>query len=671
MVANGNNLAEFYNWVQQRYDAHTTKDGNLSADEIDQYVITNSANNGPKPTWLIMNEISSSLWSDNPGAPSLSPYRTWLMDCVTRLHDHYGYDVVMLAPFQNPGANDASWQALSAEAYVGIECYLSGTEVWNSGSTNAARLAWAQGQYQGSKNSYMNRGVPANRLFVTEHVANNLSTYTDGTGTHATGWGRAGLASAADWDTVLQIRQDAIKAVGFDGFLAYDWGGNGMGVTLAEQLEHEYWYRTRLVLAGQQPQWLSDSALNVNGTTIPLSWNEQLNWLGGVPNASGAIANFYKTNTTTRTVTLDGSKTIGALSFNSGFGYTISAGTGGSLTLNNGASAANVTVPTGSHSIGVPMILSGSATFNIAGVLSLTSGLSSTASGTITRSGAGTLNISGTQSYASSETFAATGGTTNLNSNSGMNFGLSVTGASINVNAAQTIAAININTSGHVISNAAGNMINAASLSINGGQLNLTDDAMVVRSGTLGTPSSGTYNGLTGLVQSGKNGNGASNWNGNGIITSMTAAKGAGPRTTIGIANASDALGFTSGTRTWRGQTVDASAILLMYTYDGDANLDGKINADDYFQIDSSMNKPSTMTSYARGDFNYDGKINGDDYFIIDMNFAGQGASFGDLPPGGVNVVPEPSTALTILGLGVWCNTRKRRATHWGVGFCL
>jgi hypothetical protein len=83
------------------------------------------------------------------------------------------------------------------------------------------------------------------------------------------------------------------------------------------------------------------------------------------------------------------------------------------------------------------------------------------------------------------------------------------------------------------------------------------------------------------------------------------------------------------------------------------------------------MNKPSTMTSYARGDFNYDGKINGDDYFIIDMNFAGQGASFGDLPPGGVNVVPEPSTALTMLGLGVWCNTRKRRATHRGVGFCL
>ena len=289
MVANGNSLAEFYNWLQQRYDAHTTKDGNLAADEIDAYVVSNSANNGPKPTWLILNEISSSLWSANAGPPSISTYRTWLMDVVTRLHDHYGYEVVALAPFQNPGANDASWQALSQVAYVGIECYLSGTEVWNNGSSYASRVAWAQGQYQASKTSYLNRGVPASRLFVTEHFANNEATYVDGQGNvQTTGWGRAGLASAADWDSVLQIRQDAILNVGFDGFLAYNWGGNAMAVTQAEQIQHEFYYRSRRVLASQKPQWLSDSAIDVNGTTIPLSWSHPLNWLGGVPNISGA-----------------------------------------------------------------------------------------------------------------------------------------------------------------------------------------------------------------------------------------------------------------------------------------------------------------------------------------------------------------------------------------------
>jgi hypothetical protein len=113
------------------------------------------------------------------------------------------------------------------------------------------------------------------------------------------------------------IRQDAIKNVGFAGFLAYNWGGNGMGVTQAEQLQHEYYYRSRLVMPGQQPQWLVDNSINVNGTTIPLSWNQPLNWIGGVPNASAAIANFYRTNTAARTITLDGNKTVGVLSFNS------------------------------------------------------------------------------------------------------------------------------------------------------------------------------------------------------------------------------------------------------------------------------------------------------------------------------------------------------------------
>ena len=31
MVANNNKLAEFYNWLTDRYAAHPTKDGNVSA----------------------------------------------------------------------------------------------------------------------------------------------------------------------------------------------------------------------------------------------------------------------------------------------------------------------------------------------------------------------------------------------------------------------------------------------------------------------------------------------------------------------------------------------------------------------------------------------------------------------------------------------------------------
>src|SRR5207237_7947261 len=143
-----------------------------------------------------------------------------------------------------------------------------------------------------------------------------------------TAYGRSGL-SASDWDTIIQIRQDAIRNCNFPGFLAYSWGSNGMLITEPEQIEHEYYYRSRLVLPGQQPQWLSDDAPNVNGTITPLSWGQQLNWLGGVPDAPGAVANFFRTNTVARNVTLDGNRTVGPLSFNRGATYTTNPASGG------------------------------------------------------------------------------------------------------------------------------------------------------------------------------------------------------------------------------------------------------------------------------------------------------------------------------------------------------
>ena len=57
-----------------------------------------------------------------------------------------------------------------------------------------------------------------------------------------------------------------------------------------------------------------------------------------------------------------------------------------------------------------------------------------------------------------------------------------------------------------------------------------------------------------------------------------------------------------------------------MYTYGGDADLNGKLNGDDYFQIDSHVNVAGS-TGYHNGDFNYNGIVNGDDYFIIDSAF--------------------------------------------------
>ena len=81
------------------------------------------------------------------------------------------------------------------------------------------------------------------------------------------------------------------------------------------------------------------------------------------------------------------------------------------------------------------------------------------------------------------------------------------------------------------------------------------------------------------------------------------------------------------------GVTVDANSVLVRTTYDGDANLDGRINADDYFKIDSGFLSQPATPKFADGDFNYDGRINADDYFLIDSAFLGQGqpAAAGDV----------------------------------------
>jgi hypothetical protein len=105
-----------------------------------------------------------------------------------------------------------------------------------------------------------------------------------------------------------------------------------------------------------------------------------------------------------------------------------------------------------------------------------------------------------------------------------------------------------------------------------------------------------------------------------------------------------------------------------MFTWSGDANLDGKINVDDYGRIDVNVNLGTN--GYANADFNYDGKINIDDYGIIDSNIGIQGAPIstsvfsqavattGSREAGGVHVARpaddlKPNDAWSVLALDV------------------
>src|SRR5205807_4390012 len=122
-------------------------------------------------------------------------------------------------------------------------------------------------------------------------------------------------------------------------------------------------------------------------------------------------------------------------------------------------------------------------------------------------------------------------------------------------------------------------------------------------------------------------GRGNGTWNGtSGIVTSQTNATQS-ILNSIGVATAAQVKNTAAtATATWSGQTVSGTDTLVMYTYGGDANLDGKIDISDYGRID--FNIPLGTNGWYNGDFNYDGKIDISDYGIIDFNIGIQGAPF-------------------------------------------
>ena len=136
-----------------------------------------------------------------------------------------------------------------------------------------------------------------------------------------------------------------------------------------------------------------------------------------------------------------------------------------------------------------------------------------------------------------------------------------------------------------------------------GASMDLRDNDLVT-----GTPKSTIEN----LVASARNG-GA--WNGAGI-TSSTARNLL--TTGLGVLSGSE---YTSvgGTGTFSGQTYGATDTLVKYTWNGDANFDGRVTFDDYVKIDTGFN--THLTGWLNGDFNYSGSVNFDDYVLIDIAF--------------------------------------------------
>jgi hypothetical protein len=128
----------------------------------------------------------------------------------------------------------------------------------------------------------------------------------------------------------------------------------------------------------------------------------------------------------------------------------------------------------------------------------------------------------------------------------------------------------------------------------------------------IGTWDGVAYDGITGLIAAGR-------------IRSTAAIDDPGGLTALAVAEAADVLGLAGGdTALWGFQTVDATSVLVKYSYVGDADLSGAIDAVDYGYIDNYVQFPGAF-GYANGDFNYDGIIDAADYGAIDNSIQLQG----------------------------------------------
>jgi autotransporter-associated beta strand protein len=260
----------------------------------------------------------------------------------------------------------------------------------------------------------------------------------------------------------------------------------------------------------------------------------------------------------------------------------------------------------------------------------------------ITKAGSGILAFSGANSYAGNTTVSA--GTLIFGASGAFPNGNSLT---INAGTARVSNLINANKI----------LLQASSLAFGGstgawtGQLDLTSNDMIIHNGVIANIANQLKTGFN--VSSGY-------WNGPGGIVSTSAASDSTHLTT---------LGYRTGGTPLDGVNTTSSDVLLMYTYYGDADLNGTVNGADYQQIDLGFGQH--LTGWSNGDFNYDGVVDGSDYSLIDntynqINATGASplaiiADPSDLiaNPADATAVPEP-TNLGLLGISATGLLRRR-----------
>jgi hypothetical protein len=312
------------------------------------------------------------------------------------------------------------------------------------------------------------------------------------------------------------------------------------------------------------------------------TWSSLTAWTGAPAQSAGDTANFTSAITASSTVSLTSNFSVGTINFNNAKSYTLAAGGGGVLTMDNGTSSAAITDSGGSHFITAPVVLNSPTTVTV-----VNAGTSVTISGAI--SGSGGLTVAGS-------------GSVILGGSNSFQGGVSVTG-----NLSVTAAAALPSAGGLTIQNGAKaaltsgiGAVTVTSLAIAGsGSLDLANNHLLINYGSGGDP-------IASIAAYIKSGYAGGKWNGSGIFSSPAAGNA---KYGIGYADGKDNVvaGLVSG------------QIEVKYTLLGDANLDGAVNGADFAILAANFNK--AVSGWDQGDFDFSGTVNGADFALLAANF--------------------------------------------------
>lgn len=344
-------------------------------------------------------------------------------------------------------------------------------------------------------------------------------------------------------------------------------------------------------------------------------------WTNGVPSGPTKDAVFEGASGAAN-VTVGSPVSLRGIVFNNANSVTLGSGTSSTITL--GALANTVATYAGSHTINAPLVATGHLSiFTNTSTSLMIANLTTDPTKFFEKTGKGILTVNKIRAKA----ITVSGGTLELPAGGGT----SRTGA-LDLGGSEEPGVLDLNSS----------LIIDYTLQSDGGSPPVTNSPL-------------TY--VYGRTVLGYNGG---DWapSGNSYILSSSAHTVAGDasnphKTGVGYGEASTVLGPTGGM--FNGEAVDGDSVLLKYTYLGDANMDGKVNALD-FNILASNYGNQNFPGWTEGDTNYDAVVDTTDFNNLATNFNLA------LPASPLaTLVPEPSALLLMAGVALGAGGRRRR----------